>query len=69
MALIPEKPSRRAALMIFVVTAAAVYFFYDSWYTPQREDVDAMRSRLEQLESGNRRAQIVAARGSGDLVE
>lgn len=69
MALIPDKPTQRAALMIFVVAAAVLYLFYDYWYTPQREDADAMHARLEQLESANRRAQIVAARGSQDLIE
>jgi Tfp pilus assembly protein PilO len=69
MALIPEKPTKRAALLIFVIVGAGLYFFYDSWYTPQREDADAMQARLEQLESANRRAQIVAARGSQDLIE
>lgn len=69
MALIPEKPTRRAALLIFVISAGGFYFFYDSWYTPNREEADAMQARLEQLESANRRAQIIAARGSQDLIE
>lgn len=69
MALIPEKPTQRAALMIFVVATAVLYLFYDHWYTPQREDTNELHARLERLESANRRAQIVAARGSQDLIE
>jgi type IV pilus assembly protein PilO len=69
MALIPDKPTQRAALMIFVVASAVLYLFYDYWYTPQREDLNSMQARFEQLESANRRAQIVAARGSQDLIE
>ena len=69
MALIPDKPTQRAALMIVVIVAAGLYLFYDYWYTPTRETADGMQARLEQLESANRRAQIVAARGSQDLIE
>lgn len=69
MALIPQKPTQRAALMVFVVAAAVLYLFYDHWYTPRRLEADDMAARLEQLESANRRAQIVAARGSEDLIE
>ena len=69
MALIPQKPTQRAAVLIFVVATAVLYLFYDYWYVPERLEVDDMQARLEQLESANRRAQIVAARGSQDLIE
>lgn len=69
MALIPEDPKQRNALVLGILAAAALYFFWTYWYTPARTDVDEMSARLEQLEAENRRAQIIATRGGTELRE
>lgn len=68
MALIPEDPTQRNALIGILVVLAAAYFFNDLWLSDQKEEIAEMEARLEQLEVQNRRAQIIAARG-GDLEE
>ena len=69
MALIPEDPKQRNALVLGILAAAAFYFFWTYWYTPARTEVDEMSARLEQLEAENRRAQIIATRGGTELRE
>lgn len=67
--LIPDQPKQRNALFIGVVLLVLLYPFYSFWYSPQREQVTAMQGRLETLQDQNRRAQVLAARGGGDLEE
>lgn len=69
MALIPDDPKQRNALFIGILAAGAFYFFWSMWYTPLRTEVDEMSARLEQLDSENRRAQILATRGGAELQE
>jgi len=69
MALIPEDPKQRNALFIGILAAAAFYFFWSMWYKPLKTEVDEMSARLEQLDSENRRAQILATRGGAELQE
>lgn len=69
MALIPDEPRQRNALLIGIVLLLLLYPFYSFWYSGEREEVTAMQSRLETLQDANRRAQIVAARGSEELEE
>lgn len=69
MALIPNDPKQRNALLVGLILLLLLYPFYSFWYSGQREEVDAMQARLETLETQNRRAQVVAARGGGDLEE
>lgn len=69
MALIPDDPRQRNALFIGILAAAAFYFFWSWWYTPHRTEVEEMSARLEQLDSENRRAQILATRGGTELEE
>lgn len=68
MALIPDDPTQRNALIGILGILAAAYFFNDLWLSGQKEEIVEMETRLEQLEDQNRRAQIIAARG-GDLEE
>jgi type IV pilus assembly protein PilO len=65
----PTDPKQRNALIIGVLLLALIYPFYSFWYKGKREEVTAMQTRLETLEDQNRRAQVMAARGGGDLEE
>ena len=64
MALIPDDPKQRNALLIGIVAAAGFYFFWSWWYSPRNTEVEEMAARLEQLDSENRRAQILATRSA-----
>ena len=65
----PPDPKQRNALLIAIVLLALIYPFYSFWYKGKREEVANMQQRLETLEGQNRRAQVLAARGGGDLEE
>jgi Tfp pilus assembly protein PilO len=65
----PSEPSQRNALLIGVIFLLLLYPLYQYWYSPRRADVTAMQERLETLVDQNRRAQVLAARGGGDLEE
>jgi type IV pilus assembly protein PilO len=67
MALIPDDPKQRNALIIGILAVACFYFFWSWWYTPNSTDVEEMSARLEQLDTENRRAQILATRGGEEL--
>jgi type IV pilus assembly protein PilO len=69
MAILPDDPKRRNALFVGALLLLLLYPFHSFWYSGQREEVDAMQDRLETLEDQNRRAQVLAARGGGDLEE
>lgn len=65
----PPDPKQRNALLIAIILLALIYPFYSFWYKGKREEVANMQQRLETLEGQNRRAQVLAARGGGDLEE
>jgi type IV pilus assembly protein PilO len=65
----PTDPKQRNKLIVGVLLLASIYPFHSFWYKGQREEVTAMQTRLETLEDQNRRAQVLAARGGGDLEE
>lgn len=69
MAIIPDDPKQRNALLVGVVLLAALYFFHSYWYSGRAEEVDQMAEHLEQLQDRNRQAQIIAARGGRQLEE
>ncbi len=69
MALIPDDPRQRNALLIGVVALAGFYFFWSMWYTARDEEVNSLETRLEQLEIENRRAQRVAIGSAEELEE
>lgn len=69
MALIPSEPRQRAALLVGFLALAGVYAFHSYWYTPEREQVERLETRLEQLEDRNRRARVLATRGMEELQE
>lgn len=69
MALIPDDPTKRNALLAAVLTAALFFFFWTYWYSPRKVEVEERAARLEQLEQSNRLAQIVVARGGTELAD
>jgi type IV pilus assembly protein PilO len=69
MALIPSDPKHQRALIAIVLTASAFYGYWEYVYSPAREQLDGLLSRVEVLRGQNRNAQITAARGGGDLEE
>lgn len=69
MALIPEDPRQRNALLAAILVAAGFYFFWAYLHSPRATEVEEMEARLEQLETSNNRAQIIATRGGRELEE
>ena len=69
MALVPQDPKQQRALVAGLLAVAAFYGFYSFWYTKQAEDVAAMQTHVEDLQTKNRAAQITAARGGGQIEE
>jgi len=65
----PKDPKQRNSLLVGVALLVLIYPFYAYWYKGAREEVTSMQARLETLEDQNRRAQVLAARGGGDLEE
>jgi type IV pilus assembly protein PilO len=69
MALIPDEPRQRNALLLGILTAALFYFFWAYWYSPRQEDVTEKTAQLERLDQNNRLAQIRVARGGTELED
>lgn len=65
----PADPRQRNALLIGIVLLVLIYPFHAYWYKGKRQEVTDMQARLETLENQNRGAQVLAARGGGDLEE
>jgi len=66
MALIPDDPRQRTALVAAILAVGLFYLFWSYWYAPAKTEMDQLSSRLEQLEANNRRAQLAAARWDTD---
>jgi type IV pilus assembly protein PilO len=69
MALIPDDPKQRNALLLGLVTVALFYVFWAYWYTPKQTEIEADQARLERLDQNNRLAQITVARGGTELEQ
>lgn len=69
MALIPQEPRQQKLLVVLVLLLGGFYAFWEYLYTPSREEVTADEARLESLESQNRSAQVIAARGGRELQD
>jgi type IV pilus assembly protein PilO len=69
MALIPDDPKQRNALIVGILTVALFYVFWSYWRAPRSEELLEKQARLEQLEQNNRMAQIQVARGGTELEE
>lgn len=69
MALIPNDPKQRNALLLAVLTAALFFVFWTYWYTPRTEEIEERTAQLDRLDQNNRLAQIIVARGGTELAE
>ena len=69
MGLLPQEQSKQIALLVAILALGALYAFYTYWYTPRVTEVETLESRLTQLETRNRQAQVVATRRGPDLDE
>ncbi|MEX0935718.1 MAG: type 4a pilus biogenesis protein PilO [Gemmatimonadota bacterium] len=69
MALIPQERPKQIALMVIILAAAGLYVLHTYWYTPTVVEIEELEARLSQLETQNRQAQVVAARGGAELEE
>lgn len=65
----PSDPKQRNALLVAVGLLLALYPFNSFWYSGKTEELATIQARLETLETQNRRAQVTAARGGGELEE
>ncbi len=69
MALLPQETPKQIALFVAILALGGFYAFYTYWYSPRFAEVEVMESRLSQLETMNRQAQVVSARSGSDLQE
>ena len=68
MALIPDDPKQRKALLVVIFVAALTFVFHSYWYTPKQTELEEMRAQLEWLEQNNRLAQILVDKGVEVIV-
>ncbi len=66
---IPDDPKQRNALFVGIVFLVLLYPFNAFYYKGRKAEVEAMQSHLETLQDQNRHAQVLAARGGGDLEQ
>lgn len=67
MALIPDDPKQRNALLLGLVAVALFYVFWAYWYSPNQTEIETNTARLQSLDQNNRLAQIIVARGGAEL--
>ena len=69
MALVPDDPKQRNALLVGLAAFALFYVFWAYWYTPQSTEVEALEATRDQLDLDNTLAEIEATRGTEGLEE
>jgi type IV pilus assembly protein PilO len=69
LALLPQETPKQIALLVAILTLGGMYAFYTYWYEPRALEIEEMETRLSQLETMNRQAQVVSARSGPDLAE
>ena len=69
MALVPDDPKQQRALVAIILAVGLFYVFWTYFYSPRKEEVVALETRLETLVSENNRAQIIATRGGSELQD
>lgn len=69
MALLPTERPKQVALLVCIAALALIYVGYEYYWTPERNEIESLETRLQTLEDQNRRAQVLAARGGPELEE
>jgi type IV pilus assembly protein PilO len=69
MAILPQDPKQQKALGAIILVIGALYAFHTYWYTPRITQIEETETRVEELTTRNRNAQVSAARGGADLEE
>lgn len=69
MALIPDDPKQKNALVVGLLFVVGLYLVNTYWRADKLAEVVQGESRLEALENSNRTAEIIAARGGTALQE
>jgi type IV pilus assembly protein PilO len=69
MALLPDDPKQRNALVLGILAVGFFYLFWAYWYSPRRTEIEELTAQKEQLDLGNLRAQGLSVRGGEDLEE
>ena len=69
MALIPDDPKQKNALVVGLLFVVGLYLVNTYWRKDRLVEVVQGESRLEALENSNRSAEIIAARGGTALQE
>ncbi len=69
MALIPDDPKQKNALVVGLLFVVGLYLVNTYWRADRLAEVEQRESRLEALENSNRSAEIIAARGGTALQE
>ncbi len=69
MALIPDDPKQKNALVVGLLFVVGLYLVNTYWRADRLAEVVQGESRLEALENSNRTAEIIAARGGTALQE
>jgi type IV pilus assembly protein PilO len=69
MAIVPDDPKQRKALVVGLLALALFYVFWAYWYTPQNAEVEALEATRDQLDLDNTLAEIEATRGAQGLEE
>lgn len=69
MGLIPQERHKQIALILGIAALGAIYLFFEYWYSPRKDEVERLETRLEQLQDQNRRAQVLAVSAGPELEE
>ena len=65
----PTDPKQRNWMVLGILALLLIWPFRMYYLAPQQEENQTLQERLENLETNNRRAEVLAARGGGDLDE
>ncbi len=69
MALVPDDPKQRKALVVGLLACALFFVFWQYWYTPKTTEVEALEATRDRLDMDNTLAEIEATRGTEGLEE
>jgi len=69
MALVPDDPKQRKALVVGLLALGLFYVFWQYWYTPNNTEVETLEATRDQLDLDNTLAEIEATRGTEGLED